>query len=321
MRRPLAKRIMLISGIALLLILTASAGYGWYLYRSVEQTVVRMYEPIESDEPDAGIGNPEGRKRPERLPLAQRDKEQQPFTVLIMGIDERPGDPGRSDTLIVISVNPDKEEALLFNIPRDTRTEIVGRGVADKINHAHAFGGVKMTVETVERFLDYPIDYYMKVNMEGFVALIDLLGGVEVNNTFAFDNSGYHFDKGVIQLQGEEALSFSRMRYEDPRGDLGRNERQRAVIRAIMDKTLTFSNVTQVNKVLDQVAGYVKTNMTFDEMKTFLFHYRPRIKTISSTEIKGSGTRIGGIYYYQVDGAERDRIHKLLAEHQTGGDG
>ncbi|MCZ4136008.1 hypothetical protein BZG24_29500, partial [Escherichia coli] len=119
------------------------------------------------------------------LPVDLNSKE--PFNALILGVDERPNDSGRSDTIIVLSVNPAKHKALLFNIPRDTRTEIVGHGTEDKINHAYAFGGVDMSIRTIEQFLGIPIHYYMKVDMEGFARIIDLVGGVDVNNPFAFD--------------------------------------------------------------------------------------------------------------------------------------
>lgn len=88
--------------------------------------------------------------------------------------------------MIFLTVNPAKQSMLMFNIPRDTRTEIIGRGTVDKINHAYAFGGVNMSVKTVEHFLDYPVNYYVRVNMEGFARLIDSLGGVDVDNPFAF---------------------------------------------------------------------------------------------------------------------------------------
>src|SRR5690606_15649276 len=117
-------------------------------------------------------------KRPAELELTKRD----PFSVLMLGVDERAGDKGRSDTMIVITVNSEKNSMEMLSIPRDTRLEIVGKGIDDKINHAYAFGGVEMAMNTVEKFLDIPIDYYIKVNMEGFKDIVDTVGGVSVNN-------------------------------------------------------------------------------------------------------------------------------------------
>ena len=135
------------------------------------------------------------------------------FTVLLLGVDQRPGDKGRSDTIMVATVNPNSGKALLFNIPRDTRTRLVKRGYDDKINHAYAYDGIAGSVATVENFLDaFPIDYYVQVNMEGFEMIVDQLGGVDVNNSFTFDIDGFHFPKGPQHLDGEYALKYARMR-------------------------------------------------------------------------------------------------------------
>ncbi|WP_390628435.1 LCP family glycopolymer transferase [Bacillus litorisediminis] len=91
----------------------------------------------------------------------------------------------------------------MLSIPRDTRVEIVGRDMEDKINHAYAYGGVAMSMATVENFLDIPIDYYIEINMEGFKEIVDAVGGVEVHNAFTFSYEGYTFEEGTIQLTGE----------------------------------------------------------------------------------------------------------------------
>src|SRR5699024_11933480 len=87
---------------------------------------------------------------------------------LLLGIGNRPDDPGRADVIMVVSINPDKEEILTFNIPRDTKTEISGKNSYDKINHAYSYGGTKMTKETVEDFIDSDIDDVVQINMQGF---------------------------------------------------------------------------------------------------------------------------------------------------------
>ncbi|UZM97995.1 LCP family protein [Lysinibacillus sp. MHQ-1] len=126
----------------------------------------------------------------------------------MLGVDERKDDSGRSDTMIVITVNPEKQTMKMLSIPRDTRTEIVGHDTVDKINHAYAFGGVPMAVDTVENFLNIPIDYYVFINMEGFLQIIDTLGGVTINNDMDLTYDEYHYPKGEITLDGNEALIF-----------------------------------------------------------------------------------------------------------------
>ena len=116
--------------------------------------------------------------------------------MLLLGVDARPGDIGRSDTMIVMTVNPDLNSTKMVSIPRDTRTLIVGKGFEDKINHAYAFGGAKMSIETVEEFLDIPIDYYVKVNMDGFEDIVNAVGGVTVDNRITFSREGHDFPRG-----------------------------------------------------------------------------------------------------------------------------
>jgi len=234
----------------------------------------------------------------------------------MLGVDQRANDPGRSDTIVVMSVNPNTNSVLMFNIPRDTRTEIIGHGTTDKINHAYAFGGVDMSLQTVENFLDYRLDYYVKVNMENFKKFIDLIGGVEVNNPFAFEYEGHSFAAGPLQLNGELALSYSRMRYDDPRGDFGRNTRQRDILQSVMHHAVNIQNITKLQSILDEVGNGVKTNITFDEMKTFAADYRSVINQVDTVEIKGTGTTIDKIWYYIVAPEEQARIHNRLKEHQ-----
>ncbi|MFS0857855.1 LCP family protein [Paenibacillus taichungensis] len=282
-------------------------GYAIYLYQSVKSTADQIYEPRNPVKPVSVTDSRGG------LPVDINSKE--PFNALILGVDERPNDRGRSDTIIVLSVNPGKKQVLMFNIPRDTRTDIVGHNTVDKINHAYAFGGVDMSVSTVEQFLGVPIHYYMKVDMEGFAKIIDLVGGVDVNNPFAFDYEGQRYDQGNIHLDGVAALGFSRMRYDDPKGDLGRNDRQREVLKQMLKNTMQFSSVLQIQNMLDELGTHVRTDVTFDEMKELLLEYRNDLENVDTVEIKGKGEKINGIYYYIVDQQERDRIHGIIEEH------
>ncbi|GMK44850.1 transcriptional regulator LytR [Paenibacillus glycanilyticus] len=305
------RRALIGIGAGLVVVAAGTGGYAWHLYGSVKETADKIYEPIQ---PTVYVSkDPEVTVKPQQAAQALIEKRH-PFTVVVMGVDERENDKGRSDTLIVLAVNPEKKSILMFNIPRDTRTEIIGHGTTDKINHAYAFGGVSMAKNTVEHFLDYPIDYYIRINMEGFAHLIDILGGVEVNNPFAFYYGEHQFDQGPLKLNGDLALLYSRMRYDDPRGDLGRNARQREIMMEVMKSSLQFSNITQIQKILKELGNSVKTNITFDEMKTFMSDYREDLGNINTVEISGSGSMINKIWYLIVSKEEKERIHELLKE-------
>jgi polyisoprenyl-teichoic acid--peptidoglycan teichoic acid transferase len=290
-----------IVAIVLGLAVAGVGGYLYYLYDTAKDTVTEMHEKVEIDKPKPVITG--------------KEEELKPISIMLLGVDEREGDSGRSDTIMIIAVDPKDDKMLMFNIPRDTRTEIIGKGNDDKINHAYAFGGTQMAMDTVENFLDTPIDYYVKVNMESFKEIVDAVGGVEVNNSFAFQAGSYNFPKGTLELNGDEALAYSRMRYEDPQGDLGRNMRQRQIITSIIDKGAQVSSITKFDNILEILGDNVKTNMTFEEMKNIQKNYKDARHNIESTEIKSSGTMIGGTYYGIVDETEKERIHNLLNEY------
>lgn len=326
-----------IAAVATVVLFGSAGGYVYYLYASVKSTAENIYEPLKPDPAAFRSTDPEVNQRltqqgdqqnssgqhdlqerqeqkREQQPAETAVVKRKPFSVLVMGVDQRENDSGRSDALLLFAVNPNKKSILLFNIPRDTRTEIVGHGTVDKINHAYAFGGVNMSVRTVEKFLDYPIDYYVKVNMEGFANIIDILGGVEVENEFSFDYEGFSFPKGALELDGTKALAYSRMRFDDPRGDLGRNTRQRQIIQAVLKSALKVSSIAEIPKILNEVNDHMKTNFTYDEMKELVTGYRPEIEKIDVTEVQGSGARINNIYYYIVSAAERQRIHDAIKD-------
>lgn len=293
------KKAFIIVGILIGIIAISAGGYAYYLYDTAKDAVTEMHEKVETDKPK---------------PVIQGD-DLKPISILLLGVDERPNDRGRSDTMIVITIDPKENKMLMFNIPRDTRTKIIGRDTDDKINHAFAFGGTQMAMDTVESFLNTPIDYYIKVNMESFKDIVNAVGGVEVNNTKAFEDGGYTFPEGHIELNGDEALSYSRMRYKDTKGDLGRNDRQRQIITSIINKGARVSSITKFDNILDILSENVKTNMTFEEMKDIQKNYKGARHNIESTEIKGTGDMTSGTYYYIVDEQERNRISALMGDY------
>ncbi|WP_188454154.1 LCP family glycopolymer transferase [Virgibacillus oceani] len=288
-----------IIGFAILLAL----GYGYYLYDKVGDTVDVMHEPLERDD------DPERQKEIESILTSSKS-----LNVLLLGVDERENDKGRSDTMILMSLNPKTNSMLMLSIPRDTYVNIPGRGM-DKINHAYAFGDVALSIQTVEDTLDVPVHFYVKVNMEGFQQGIDALGGVTVINDQAFSQGGENFPTGGIHLDGEEALKYIRMRKNDPRGDLGRNERQRTVIKAAMDQAASFSSITKVGEILGILGGNVKTDLNMDRMKTLFSDYRNTRNNIKTLEISGNGDMINGVWYYVVPDEEMNRIQTEIKNH------
>lgn len=299
-RRKKKKWLRWIGGIVAILLIGTGA-FAYSVYHNVKQTLNQMHEDV----------NWKSEKRNNDVSFEKKT----PISILLIGVDERKGDRGRADSLIVMTVNPNKKSIEMVSVPRDTRTEIVGKGTKDKINHSYAFGGVEMTMATVEHFLDIPIDYYIKVNMESFRDIVNAVGGVTVDNPFAFTYEGTTFPKGKITLDGDKALKYSRMRKEDPRGDFGRQDRQKQIIEAIIEKGASFSSLTNYSDVLAAIGKNIKTNLTFDEMKEIQANYKDARQHIEQLHITGQGTKINGIYYLLVPEKERLAISNKLKEH------
>ncbi len=286
-----------ITGIIVLLLAVSLGAYLFTVYKSLTSAVETMQEPIER----------------ETRPIKFDNRE--PFTVLMLGVDEREGDRGRSDTIIALTVNPEKNSIKMLSIPRDTRTEIVGRGTEDKINHAYAFGGVEMSMDTVENFLDIPIDYYLKMNMEGFQEIVDAVGGITVNNDLEFTEGSFHFAKGNIELNGREALAYVRMRKQDPEGDFGRQKRQRQIIQGIIKKGASVGSLTKFDDIFAALGNNVKTNISFEDMVDIQSNYKSAAGNIEQMRIESAGTTIGGIYYGVVSSEEQQRVQNELKTH------
>ncbi len=289
-----------VTGAIFLLFILGVGIYVYTIYSSLTSAVDTMHQPVERET-----------KRPAEATIEQRE----PFSVLMLGVDERPGDRGRSDTMIVLTVNPELNSVKMLSIPRDTRTEIVGRGTQDKINHAYAFGGVEMSMDTVENFLDIPIDYYLQVNMDGFKDIVDAVGGVIVTNDMEFSQGGHQFAEGEILLNGDKALSYVQMRKQDPRGDFGRQLRQRQIIESVIKKGASFSSLTKFDDIFGALGKNVKTNLTFNQMVDLQRNYKVAGKSIEQMQITGSGTMINSIYYYAVPAEEQQRLQNELKNH------
>lgn len=277
-------------------------GVGVYLfsiYNSFTNTMDEIHEPLDRPVSDMRVGE---------VKLSDRE----PFSVLLLGVDEREGDRGRSDTMVVLTVNPDEETTKMVSIPRDTYTEIVGRGTMDKINHAYAFGGIEMSMDSVENLLDIPIDYVVQVNMEGFKDIVDAVDGVTVNSPMAFDG----FSAGEIHLDGDEALAYVQMRKQDPRGDFGRQDRQKQVIQGIMREGASVNSLVNYRDIFQALGTNVRTNMEFSEMMDVQKNYRSAVGKVDQIVVEdGYGETINGIWYYMMDENELNEIKSTLKGH------
>lgn len=244
--------------------------------------------------------------------------------VLLLGLDTREDDLlGRSDSMILLKLNRSNGEVKLVSIPRDSYVNIVGQGVHDKITHAYAFGGKEMSKQTVEELFGIDIDNVVVINFRSFAKAIDILGGVEVNSPLAFTEQGIsskekiHIKKGKQRLNGKEALAYARMRHQDPRGDYGRGQRQQEVIESLLKSAKNIDNITTVLKLYKMVSKEVDTDVKVNDITEY-FPYLKELgredRKVEKYQLEGTGKKIDGIYYDEVNEDSLHEIRKALTD-------
>ena len=192
------------------------------------------------------------------------------MTVMLMGVDERKDDVGRSDTLMFLNFN--RDDVSLLSIPRDTRVYIERQGY-QKINAAYAYGGEKLARQTVEDFLGVDVDRYIKIDTNAFPRIIDEMGGIEiyVERDMHYedpwdDNGGLVIDlrQGLQHLDGKASMEF--VRFRDWEGDAGRVRRQQAFMKALAEKVTDPSIILKLPQILRVAVNAVDTDLTTSEM-------------------------------------------------------
>lgn len=273
------------------------------IYGEIKETAEKVYLPMEMEVSPM---------RDELIDVKKLD----PFSILVLGVDERQGDSGRSDTMIVLTVNPNQNSTYMLSIPRDTYTEIKGKNIKDKINHAYAFGGIEMSLRTVEHLLDIPIDYVAQVNMESFVDIVDIVDGIEVDNSLAFNYEGETFPVGKLELDGEKALKYVRMRYDDPNGDFGRQNRQKQVIEGVLNEAMSLNTILKYDSILKMIEKNIAMNMDMNDLYNIQKNYSDSLKNVEQLFFtSGTGKMMNSIYYYMVDEKELSTIQSKLQQH------
>jgi len=245
------------------------------------------------------------------------------LNILIVGCDEIENH-GRADTIVLLSVSPKTKDALILSIPRDTRVEIPGRGM-DKINHAYAFGGESLLTKTVSSFLDVPIHFYAVADFNGFVYIIDELGGVEIDvekEMHYVDKAGgveINLHPGKQILNGEKALQYIRFRY-DKLGDLGRIKRQQKLALAVIKKMINFDSMIKIPQISEGMKDYIETNIEARDTVALANLFRGvnqekfRIETV-----QGEPVYIEGISYLEPNVEEvQQRVKSLIYGKNSG---
>ncbi|MGM7683408.1 LCP family protein [Cytobacillus sp. Hm23] len=308
-RKKKRRRIIYLFTIPLLVIILGVSTYGSILLNQAQSAANDANEEL--------VRGEKSEKREEVVhPKADN------ISILFMGVDDseaRGSGNSRTDALLLATFNEEEKSVKLLSIPRDSYVYIPSVGYNDKINHAHAFGGPDGAVETVENLLDIPVDYFVKLNFNAFVDLVDALDGIEVDVPITFSEQDSQDRKGAIYLEqglqtlnGEEALALARTRKID--SDLKRGERQQLVMKAIAEKAASLGSVTKYSAIIEALGNNIKTNLTFDEMISF-YDYATSSFTIDNLQLQGSNAMIDGIYYYDLDDQQLENIKQELKTH------
>lgn len=230
--------------------------------------------------------------------------------ILLIGNDKSELGKGRGDVLLVMNLDPNKQRITFLSIPRDSRTFFRGRGIY-KINAGYQFGGANLQALAIERFLGIPMDYIMEISRTGFKNSIDAVGGVTVKPTFAFKVGNLYFATKSQHLTGQQALAYVTMRYQDPKGDLGRNDRQQEVVKALL-KSLPQRSISELNELVLHTEGHVRSNLRTDKIYTLALKYKKALLKQRTLKVRGFNKMIGGAAFYVVSNKERRRLHLLL---------
>lgn len=250
--------------------------------------------------------------------ISKKLQKGEPVSVLAMGTDvgalNRGNKGGNTDSMELFTINPKKQTITMTSIPRDILVRVHTSDGPDyvKLNAAYSIGGAKQSVKQVEELLGVPIDYYAIINMGVLEKVVNSVGGVDVNNPFAFTYEGHHFKKGKQHLNGANALKYSRMRYEDPNNDYGRQKRQQQILANVIQKFKTSGSISAANKIIDAVGDGVKTNIPIDDIATLYGNYHEAMNNVKTYHFQGQNATIEGVSFQIASPKEINRVSKLV---------
>ena len=282
------RRLETLLSLVILLAVFTGALSGYY-----GSKVVSFLDGISADSAETEV------ETPESIEMTRKIEDLEPFSALILGLDIEDEGASRSDTIIAVTVNPEKESVKMVSIPRDTLVTLPN-GQMEKINAAYATGGPNAphrnainAMDAVGDFLNIPIEFYATMDFNGLIELVDAVGGITVDADFAFSERDYvtgqlvEFNEGKQTLNGADALAYARMRKKDPRGDFGRQDRQREVIIEVLNELVSVNTLANLPTILKAVQPYLQTNASSNHMLSIASNYTSVLSDIEQLEING----------------------------------
>lgn len=306
------KKIVFIS-IAVVLTLVLAGVAGSYFYA---QSLLNKIERETIDQsPDAlGIDSDAAKK------IEGNKKSKNITNIALFGIDAEEGKAGRSDSIMILSIDEEHGKVKLASIMRDSYVNIDGRGM-DKINHAYAFGGPQLAVKTINSNYKLNIKDYVAVNFSTLPKLVDAVGGVDINikdyelselRDFGINSTG------LQRLDGEQALMYARIRFVG-NGDYERTERHRTILNSVFNK-LMKQEKTKILSTISDILPMVKTNLTNNQiMDLALDAIEINPSKLEQTRFPADGycqgKMINGVYYLTFDQeATNEQLYNFIFE-------
>jgi len=295
-------KIKVILSIFIILVIITGGGFYWKWYTLHHAEVVI--------EPDVwAIAEQQNKKN-------QPSEANSQVNILILGTDNRGDEVARSDTIMFVTANVDTHKVSIISIPRDTRVDIPGVGLT-KINHANAVGemrggvheGTLESTRAVSNFLGVPINYYIKIDFQGFAKAIDAVGGIDVTLPYPVNDNRIQLAAGTHHLNGDQALRFSRVRYGLPNGDFDRQRDQFMLLSVLAQRMLSLSNIAKLPEVINIVYNeLMDTNMSAAKIAAMGLEFKGIAKEdIQYYQLPGRGISaqdplVGApVYYFEPD--------------------
>lgn len=257
---------------------------------------------------------------------ALREEQIEPYkdnvSILFIGVDDsesRDDVNSRSDALMLATLNNDDKSIKLLSIPRDSLVYIPEVGYQDKITHAHAFGGVEASIETVEGLLNIPVDYFVKMNFNAFIDVVDALGGITVDVPYERveldenDKKTIHLKPGLQNLDGRHALALARTRKAD--SDIERGKRQQVILKSMIEKAGSVSSIGKYGEVIDALGNNMTTDLSFDDMKAMIAYLNNGSPLIETYTLEGHDDSSTGVYYWRIDEENLQSLSSDLRNH------
>ncbi|WP_088363055.1 LCP family protein [Bacillus cereus] len=247
-----------------------------------------------------------------------------PFAMVLLGVDGESFKNNRSDTIMLSIVDPKNDKISLLSIPRDLRVQIPGQNGYEKINAAFAKGGVDLTAATIQKIFGVPIEHYAVINFKGFQDMVEAIGGVDVkvekDLTFSdrITKTRFSLKKGDQTLNGIQALNYARFR-GDGEGDFGRMRRQQQVVKAIIDQTISVSNIPKIVDIMGAIDKNFTSNVSYKDLGLLALKMRNiKAENIDTIKYTAEPKMIKGVSYVVAEDKEVNRLRDVLQDKLNG---